>query len=318
MQKVAIGIDIGGTSVKIGTVFENGEVKFRDSFLTKEFKEIEDFVDHLSEKIDHSLGQIDSGYQLTGVGIGAPNGNYYRGTIEHAPNLIWEGIIPLADMLKKKINTPVYLTNDANAAAIGEMTYGGAKNMKNFLMITLGTGLGSGFVANGKLILGHDGFAGELGHTIVNPEGRLCGCGRMGCLETYASASGIKRTILKYLSVRKEDSILRTVPSNKLSSKIIYDAAKDGDIVAKEAFEYTGKILGMKLADAIAITSPEAIFLFGGLANAGDLIFEPTKRYMEEYLLNIYKNKVKLLPSSLPKGDAAILGASALVWDQND
>jgi glucokinase len=198
------------------------------------------------------------------------------------------------------------------------MIYGGAKGMKNFVMVTLGTGLGSGFVANGKLILGHDGFAGELGHTIVNPEGRLCGCGRKGCLETYASASGMKRTIIKFLSVRNEDSSIRSVPSNKISSKIIYDAAKNGDIIAKEAFEYTGKILGQKLADTIAITSPEAIFLFGGLANAGELIFEPTRRHMEENLLNIYKGKVKLLPSSLPESDAAILGAAALVWDENE
>lgn len=316
MQKLAIGIDIGGTSVKYGVVHENGEVKLKESFPTKEFEDIDQFINYLSERINHSSAGLNSDYTITGIGIGAPNGNYYRGTIEHAPNLKWKGIIPLADLLSKKVNLPVYLTNDANAAAVGEKTYGGAKNMKNFIMITLGTGLGSGFVANGKLILGHDGFAGEFGHTTVFHDGRECGCGKKGCLETYVSATGLKRTVVKLLSKAKTDSVLRDYSYNNITSEQIYKAAMNGDQLAIDAFDFTGKILGMKLADAISIVGPEAIFLFGGLANAGKLIFEPTKKYMEEYNFPVYKNKVRLLSSLLPENDAAILGAAALVWDK--
>ncbi len=316
MQKVAIGIDIGGTSVKYGIVPENGDVKLKESFPTKDFTEINHFVDYLSERINLALKGLQSDHTLIGVGIGAPNGNYYKGTIEHAPNLKWKGIVPLADLLSKKINIPVFLTNDANAAAIGEMTYGGAKNMKNFIMITLGTGLGSGFVANGQLILGHDGFAGEFGHTTVFHDGRECGCGKRGCLETYVSATGLKRTVVKLLSKAKTDSILRDYAYNNITSEQIYKAAMNGDQLAIDAFDFTGKILGMKLADAITIMGPEAIFLFGGLANAGKLIFEPTKKYMEEYNFPIYKNKVKLLSSLLPENEAAILGAAAFVWNK--
>ena len=315
MQKLAIGIDIGGTSIKYGVVPEDGDVKLRESFPTKDFEEVEQFVDYLSERINHSLAGLKTEHKLVGVGIGAPNGNFYNGTIEHAPNLKWKGIVPLADLLSKKINIPVYLTNDANAAALGEMTYGGAKNMKNFIMITLGTGLGSGFVANGKIILGHDGFAGEFGHTTVFHDGRECGCGKRGCLETYVSATGLKRTVVKLLSKARIDSVLRDYSYNSITSEQIYKAAMNGDELAIEAFEFTGKILGMKLADAITILSPEAIFLFGGLANAGKLIFEPTKKYMEEYNFPIYKDKVKLLSSLLPENDAALLGAAALVWN---
>lgn len=315
MQKLAIGIDIGGTSVKYGVVHENGEVKLKESFPTKDFSDVDQFVNYLSERIKLSLAGLQSDHELIGVGIGAPNGNYYNGTIEHAPNLKWSGIVPLADLLSKKINIPVYLTNDANAAAIGEMTYGGAKNMKNFIMITLGTGLGSGFVANGQIILGHDGFAGEFGHTTVFHDGRECGCGKRGCLETYVSATGLKRTVVKLLSKARIDSVLRDYSYNSITSEQIYKAAMNGDQLAIEAFDFTGKILGMKLADAITIVSPEAIFLFGGLANAGKLIFEPTKKYMEEYNFPIYKNKVKLLSSLLPENEAAILGAAALVWN---
>ncbi|PLX18670.1 MAG: glucokinase [Marinilabiliales bacterium] len=314
MQKLAIGIDIGGTSIKYGVLTEDGEVKLKESFPTKEFKEVDDFINYLSERIKHSLAGLKSDHKLVGVGIGAPNGNFYRGTIEHAPNLNWKGIVPLADLLSKKIKVPVYLTNDANAAAMGEMTYGGAKNMKNFIMITLGTGLGSGFVANGNLILGQDGFAGEFGHTTVFHDGRECGCGKKGCLETYVSATGIKRTVVKLLSKAKTDSILRDYSYNNITSEQIYKAAMNGDQLAIDAFDFTGKILGMKLADAITIISPEAIFLFGGLANAGKLIFEPTKKYMEEYNFPIYKNKVKLLSSLLPECEAAILGSASLVW----
>ncbi len=317
MQKLAIGIDIGGTTVSYGLVDENGEVTLRESFPTKNYQHIKDFINFLSERINHATAGLDSKHSLAGVGIGAPNGNYYKGTIEHAPNLSWKGIVPITKMLNQKINLPVYITNDANAAAVGEMTYGGAKNMKNFIMITLGTGLGSGFVANGKLILGHDGFAGEFGHTTVFHNGRECGCGKKGCLETYVSATGLKRTVVKFLSKAKIDSILRDYSYNQITSEQIYKAAMNGDQLAIEAFEFTGRILGMKLADAITIISPEAIFLAGGMANAGKLIFEPTKKYMEEFNFPIFKNKVKLLSSSLPENDAAILGAAALVWSND-
>lgn len=253
---------------------------------------------------------------MIGIGIGAPNGNYYKGSIEFAPNLRWHDVIPLCDMMKEYYPTlPIYLTNDANAAAIGEMIYGGAKGMKNFIMVTLGTGLGSGFVANGELVYGHDGFAGELGHIIVSPNGRQCGCGRQGCLETYVSATGVKRTAYKMMAKYNYPSELRTIPFNEMTAKIVAEAAEKGDMIAINTFKYTGKMLGEALANAIAITSPEAIFLFGGLAKAGNLLFEPTKDHMEMNLLKIYSNKVKLLPSQLDK-NAAIYGAAALVWKE--
>ncbi|MFC2151006.1 ROK family protein [Bacteroidota bacterium] len=318
MQKLAIGIDIGGTNISYGVVTENGVVKLKESFPIKEFIEVNDFVDYLSERINHSLAGLSADFQLMGVGIGAPNGNYYNGTIEHAPNLNWKGIVPLAEILQKKIDLPVKLTNDANAAAMGEMIYGNAKDLKDFLMVTLGTGLGSGFVSNGKMILGHDGFAGELGHAIFDPNGRLCNCGRKGCLETYASASGIVRTVKELLAELDEPSMMRKVPFEDISSEMIYKAALERDPIAKKAFDYTGYVLGIMLANAVSITSPEVIFLFGGLANAGDLIFKPVKKYMNEYLLNIYKNKIELKPSALSENDAAILGAAALVWHEKD
>ena len=317
MQKLAIGIDIGGTNISYGVVTEDGIVKLKESFPINEFNDVNNFVDYLSERINHSLAGLSDDFQLMGVGIGAPNGNYYTGSIEYAPNLKWEGVIPLASMLSKKIGLPAFLTNDANAAAMGEMIYGNAKGLKDFFMITLGTGLGSGFVANGKMILGHDGFAGELGHAIFDPNGRQCNCGRKGCLETYASAPGIVRTVKELLSDTDEPSILRNVSTDEISSEMIYKAALERDSIAKKAFDYTGYVLGVMLANAVAITSPEVIFLFGGLANAGDLIFKPTKKYMEENLLKIYKNKIELKPSALSENDAAILGAAALVWDNN-
>ena len=317
MQKLAIGIDIGGTNISYGVVTEDGIVKLKESFPINDFNDVNNFVDYLSERINHSLAGLSTDFELMGVGIGAPNGNYYTGTIEYAPNLKWKGVIPLASMLSEKIGLPAFLTNDANAAAMGEMIYGNAKGLKDFFMITLGTGLGSGFVANGKMILGHDGFAGELGHAIFDPNGRQCNCGRKGCLETYASASGIVRTVKELLSESEEPSILRNISLDNISSEMIYKAALERDSIAKKAFDYTGYVLGVMLANAVAITSPEVIFLFGGLANAGDLIFKPTKKYMEEYLLKIYKNKIELKPSALSENDAAILGAAALVWDKN-
>lgn len=253
---------------------------------------------------------------MRGIGVGAPNGNYYTGTVEYAPNLPWKGIIPLAKLIEDKFKLPVVLTNDANAAALGEMMYGAAKNMKDFIMITLGTGVGSGIVANGKLIYGHDGFAGELGHTIIIPDGRLHqGTGKHGSLESYASATGVKLTALELLATFKGETTLRNIPPAKIDSKKVYEAAILGDKLAKEIFEYTGKILGLALANFVMFSSPEAIILFGGLTKAGDLILKPTRESMEANVIQVFQNKVKIIVSHLKEADAAILGASALVWE---
>ena len=316
MKEIAIGIDIGGTNTAIGIVDRDGHCLAQSNISTNSYAEPGEFVQVLHTNIQTLLTNA-AGYQLAGIGIGAPNGNYYNGTIEFAPNLRWRGVVRLVDLVKQFYTTPVILTNDANAAAIGEMIYGGAKGLRDFIVITLGTGLGSGIVANGELVYGHDGFAGEIGHTIVDPAGRVCGCGRRGCLETYASAPGIKRTVFELIAESNTPSMLRASSFDTLTAAMITDAAKQGDALALEAYERTGRILGLKLADAVAHTSPSAIFLFGGLANAGEFIFTPTKRYMEEYMLNIFRNKVQLLPSGLTD-NAAILGASALVWKELD
>ena len=310
-MQYSIGIDIGGTNSMMGIVDKKGHILFEDEVITRDYPQIEDFIDAVYAKLAPEIEKLGK-KQFKGIGIGAPNGNFYNGSIEFAPNLIWKGIIPLAKLFREKFQLESAVTNDANAAAMGEMMYGATKGMNDFIMVTLGTGVGSGFVANGKMIYGHDGFAGELGHTIAIREGRLCGCGRKGCLETYTSATGIVRTAYEFLETRNDESLLRF--KEELSSKDIYEAAVKRDALALEIFEYTGKILGQSLADAVAITSPEAIILFGGLAQAGHFIFEPTKKYMEENLLIIYKNKVKLLPSELKESDVAILGAAALVW----
>lgn len=317
MKQAAIGIDIGGTNTVIGIVDKTGHVLSQVSIPTETHPDYTIYLDALSEAVMKLLAPHEGQLKVLGLGLGAPNGNYYNGTIEFAPNLKFRGVVPVVDYLKKKFDFPhIILTNDANAAAMGEMIYGGAKGMRDFIMITLGTGVGSGIVVNGEMVYGHDGFAGEIGHTIVDPNGRDCGCGRKGCLETYTSAPGIKRTVFELLSTMIEPSELRQFSFDLLSAKRIDEAARKGDPIALEAFDYTGEVLGLKLADAVAHTSPEAIFLFGGLANAGDLIFEPVKRYMEENILNIYKNKVRILPSKLPASDAAVLGASALVWKE--
>ena len=315
MKELCIGIDIGGTNTVFGVVDKNGNFAAENTISTKKYQNIDDFVDALSDAINESLDSIKTNYVLKGIGIGAPNGNYYNGTIEYAPNLNWTGVVPLSNMLNKNFHVPVVLTNDANAAAVGEMIYGAAKGMDDFIIITLGTGLGSGLVVNGKVVYGHDGFAGEIGHTIYDPNGRLCACGRKGCLETYASATGIKRTVIELLR-NDNTSILNKIPEEKLNSKDIYEAAVKGDKIALEAFDYTAQILGLKLADSIAYTSPEAIFLFGGLALSGDYILKPTKKYMEENLLKIYKDKIKLELSGLMGKNAAILGAAALIWKE--
>jgi glucokinase len=315
-QPLAIGIDIGGTGTKFGIVDRDGNVLFTSDISTKKHTEINTFIDELHIALSELIERAGGVGRMKGIGVGAPNGNYYTGTIEYAPNLPWKGIIPLAKLLEDKFKLPVTLTNDANAAAIGEMMYGAAKGMKDFIMITLGTGVGSGIVANGKLIYGHDGFAGELGHTIVIPDGRLhLGTGKKGSLESYASATGVTFTAVEMLAKSKEDSLLRKVPKEKLDSKAVYEAAIQGDKLALEIFEFTGKILGLALANAVMFSSPEAIILFGGLTKAGDLILKPTRENMEANLIQIFQNKVKILVSHLRESDAAILGASALVWE---
>ena len=315
-QQLAIGIDIGGTGTKFGIVDRDGNVLFHGDISTKKHAEVITFIDELYAAVSVIIEKAGGVGRMKGIGVGAPNGNYYTGTIEYAPNLPWKGIIPLAKMIEDKFKLPVTLTNDANAAAIGEMMYGAAKGMKEFIMITLGTGVGSGIVANGKLIYGHDGFAGELGHTIVIPDGRLHpGTGKRGSLESYASATGVRYTTLELLEKTDTPSTLRAIPKDELDSKKVYDAAIAGDEIAKQVYEFTGKILGLALANAVMFSSPEAIVLFGGLTKSGDLILKPTREHMEANLIQIFQNKVKLLISHLKESDAAILGASALVWE---
>ena len=316
-KKVSIGIDIGGTNTVYGILDREGKFLVQGQISTKDHQEIEVFLAALNEKIRLSLRKLNNKMIVEGIGVGAPMGNINKGTIEYSADLPWKGVIPLADLFKNFTNLPVIVTNDANAAAVGEMIYGGAKGMRDFVVITLGTGLGSGFVVNGELVYGHDGFAGELGHTTIRPgeSNRQCGCGKKGCLETYVSASGIKRTLFKLMADMIDDSPLKGISFNDLTASMISDAAKEGDKIAIRAFEHTGKMLGFKLADVVAHTNPDAIFLFGGLALAKDLIFEPTRRYMEQNLLSIYKGIIKLLPSKLNSQNAAVLGASALVWN---
>ncbi len=316
LQALAIGIDIGGTNTKYGIVDRDGNVLFSGELSTRDHQDVDSFIEDLYHVLSEMIGKAGGIGRMKGIGVGAPNGNYYTGTIEYAPNLPWKGIIPLAKLIEDKFSLPATLTNDANAAAIGEMMYGAAKGMKDFIMITLGTGVGSGIVANGKLIYGHDGFAGELGHTIVIPDGRLHpGTGKKGSLESYASATGVRYTALEVLRNSTESSLLRNVPEDDLDSKAVYNAAVQGDKVALEIFEYTGRILGLSLANAIMFSSPEAIVLFGGLTKAGDYILKPTREHMEANLIQVFQNKVKLLISHLRESDAAILGASALVWE---
>jgi len=312
MTEVVIGIDIGGTNTEIGIVTGSGECLVKSSMRTDAYFDAKLFVEEIARNINEMLSNYP-GSNFSGIGIGAPNGNFFKGTIEYAPNLKWRGVVHLVEMMKNHFKVPILLTNDANAAAMGDMIYGGAKNMKNFVLITLGTGLGSGFVVNGELLYGHDGFAGEFGHINAFPNGRLCGCGRLGCLETYCSASGITKTVIELLGNTEESSVLRNLRADEISSKLIYEAALKGDTIALKAFDFTCRVLGTKLADIVAITSPEAIFLFGGLAGAKEFIFSLTKKYMEESLLSIFKNKVKILPSVLPQNNAAILGAAALI-----
>jgi len=316
LEPLAIGVDIGGTGTKFGIVDRVGNVLFSSEISTKKHKEVDTFIDELFDSLSVLIKRAGGIGRMKGIGVGAPNGNFYSGTIEYAPNLPWRGIIPLAKLIQDKFQLPVVLTNDANAAAIGEMMYGAAQGMKDFIMITLGTGVGSGIVANGHLIYGHDGFAGELGHTITIPDGRLHeGTGKKGSLESYASATGVKLTALEVLEHTDKPSILRDIPKEEMDSKKVYEAAIQGDDVAKDIYEFTGKILGMALANAVMFSSPEAIILFGGLTKAGDLLLKPTREHMEANLIQVFQNKVKILVSHLKESDAAILGASALAWE---
>lgn len=311
-----VGIDIGGTNTVFGVVDARGTVLYSGSIKTGKYAEIEEYVTALGQGLTQIIDQVGGPEKIKGIGVGAPNGNYFNGCIEFAPNLPWKGKIPLAQLISEKVGgIPVALTNDANAAAIGEMTYGAARGMKDFIVITLGTGVGSGIVINGQLVYGHDGFAGELGHVIVRRNGRQCGCGRQGCLEAYTSATGVARTAREFMEIRKEDSVLREIDPADITSKDVYDAAMKNDKLALEIFEMTGKMLGEAFADFVAFSSPEAIILFGGLTKAGDLIMDPVKRAMDANMLKVYEGKTKLLVSQLKESDAAVLGASALGWE---
>ncbi len=330
MKKITFGIDIGGINTAIGIVDAQGEIYAEGTFKTADYPNFDDYnayVAMLCKTMQGMLDSLDFKYELIGIGVGAPNASFISGCIETPANL-WkyqpnnvglneeDRIFPLADQLQEAFPKATYvaITNDANAATIGEMIFGNARGMQNFIMITLGTGLGSGFVANGEMIYGHDGFAGEFGHVIVEHGGRSCGCGRKGCLEAYVSATGIKRTAFELMATTSTPSELRNIPFSEFDSLMLSKAAKNNDPLALEAFRYTGELLGRALADVCTITSPEAIILFGGLAKAGELLFEPTKRYMEENMLITFKNKIKLLPSGIQDKNTAVIGASALVW----
>lgn len=315
-KNLVIGIDVGGTGTKIGIVDARGEILARDEGIaTASYATFEDFTNAVNEVIKRLITATGSEGRIRGIGVGAPDSNYYTGNIEHAFNLPWKGVLPLARMLSEKSGIPVYVTNDANAAAIGEMTYGTAKGMKNFIVITLGTGVGSGIVINGQLVYGCDGFAGELGHVTMvrGEEGRMCGCGRRGCLEAYCSATGVARTARETIAAMNEPTMLRDV--KEITSRDVYEAAKQGDKVALEIFERTGMMLGEAIADFIAFSSPEAVILFGGLTRAGNFLLEPVQRAVDKNILHTFKGKAKILISQLRDSDAAILGASALAWE---
>ena len=312
MKKVMAGIDVGGTNTVFGLVDSEGNIHAESSIQTGDFSDVNDFVAELSGAVKKLAGKE---CELAGIGIGAPNVNYYKGTIELAPNLPWKGVIPLAEMINKKTGIPVALTNDANATAVGEMVFGGAKGMKNFIVLTLGTGLGSGIVINGQLVYGHTAFAGEMGHTTIVPGGRECGCGKKGCLETYASASGIVRTVLYFLSELRAESPLRDMAHSAMTSKIIAEAAANNDPIAMWAMNYTAEALGLGIINAIIFSSPEAIFLFGGLAKAGDMLFKPVREYVDKNVMPVFRGTVKILPSGISEDNAAVLGAAALAWN---
>lgn len=311
-----IGIDMGGTNTVFGIVDARGVVIASSSIKTQKHSNIDDYINELYTETTKLIEENDAVDKIHGIGIGAPNANYFSGIIEDGVNLPWPTPIPLAKLVSDKFGIPVAITNDANAAAIGEMTYGAARGLKDFIMITLGTGVGSGIVINGQLVYGHDGFAGELGHVIMKRNnGRLCGCGRTGCLEAYCSATGVARTAREFLEARTDDSMLRNIPTEDITSKDVYDAAIAGDKLAKDIFEFTGNMLGEAFADFTVFSAPEAIILFGGLAKSGELLMKPLRNSMEKNMLSIWKGKVKVLLSELKEADAAVLGASALGWE---
>ncbi|TDX84692.1 ROK family protein [Epilithonimonas xixisoli] len=314
-KQIAIGIDIGGTNTKFGLVNHRGEILAKGSIKTEDYKQVEDFIDALHTNIQPLIDEVSQNTRLDGIGVGAPNANYFTGTIELAPNLPWKGVVPFAELMTKKFGVPCKMTNDANAAALGEMMFGAARGMKDFIMITLGTGVGSGIISGGNLIYGHDGFAGELGHTIVKPGGRKhWSTGSEGSLESYASATGIAITAKKFRA-EFPDSMLNQYREEDINSKTVHECAIAGDPTAIEVFRYTGQKLGEALANFVMFSSPEAILLFGGVIKAGDFLLKPAKLHMERNLLPIFRSKVKLVFSELDEADAAILGASALVWE---
>jgi glucokinase len=315
--EVVAGIDMGGTNTEIGLVDKSGKILFSERLSTRSFTTPELFVKSATKVLREGIQQTsrDFGCSLIGIGMGAPSANYYSGSIEFAPNMPWEGIVPLAKLLSEEMNVDCKLTNDANAAALGELLFGDAKFLRDFVVVTLGTGLGSGFVVNGEVLYGHDGFAGELGHVIIEQEGRICGCGRKGCLETYVSATGIVITAKEWLAKNKFKTSLSKIPSEELSGKIITDAAIQGDEFALELMDFTAKKLSFALANMITVTSPSHIFLYGGLAKAGNVLLTPAKKYLDEFILRNYKGKVELKLSGLPD-NAAVLGAAALGWKE--
>lgn len=316
MKPYVLGIDIGGTNTVFGIVDTRGAVIASGSIKTAKHSKIEDYIDELYAEASRLIDANDATDKIHGIGIGAPNANYYTGSIEEGVNLPWPSPIPLARLVSEKFGIPVAITNDANAAAIGEMTYGAARGLKDFIMITLGTGVGSGIVINGQVVYGHDGFAGELGHMIVKRNnGRLCGCGRTGCLEAYCSATGVARSAREFLEIRTEPSLLRNIPVDQITSKDVYDAAVQGDKIAKDIFEYTGTILGEAFADMMVFSSPSAFILFGGLAKSGDLLMKPLRAAMDRNMMGIFRGKARVLLSELKEADAAVLGASALGWE---
>lgn len=317
IKPYVLGIDIGGTNTVFGIVDARGHVVASDSIKTRKHANFDDYIAELHTEVMRLLKTNDAEDKIQGIGIGAPNANYYTGMIENGVNLPWGNNVALAEKVSRIFNgIPVAVTNDANAAAIGEMTYGAARGMKDFIMITLGTGVGSGIVINGQVVYGHDGFAGELGHVIVKRNnGRICGCGRTGCLEAYCSATGVARTAREFIELRTDPSTLRNLDIDEITSKDVYDAAMTGDKLAKEIFEYTGKILGEAFADMIAFSSPQAIILFGGLAKSGDLLLKPLTEALNKSVMPIFRNKTKIILSELKESDAAVLGASALGWE---
>lgn len=315
MKPYVLGIDIGGTNTVFGIVDARGNVIASSSIKTGKHAEFEDYLNELYTEATHLIEANDATDKIQGIGIGAPNANYYTGEINNAANLPWKDV-QLARLVSEKFGIPVAVTNDANAAALGEMTYGAARGLKDFIMITLGTGVGSGIVINGQVVYGHDGLAGELGHMIIKRNnGRLCGCGRTGCLEAYCSATGVARSAREFLEVRSEPSLLRNIPIEEITSKDVYDAAMNGDQIAKEIFSYTGTLLGEALADMTVFSSPEAFIIFGGLAKSGELLLRPMREAMDRNMLSVFKGKPKIILSELKEADAAVLGASALGWE---